>query len=45
MIMALIKCTECGKDVSDKAEVCIHCGYPIKKMSLNEGENDSNIEE
>lgn len=27
--MALIKCTECGKEVSDKASVCIHCGYPI----------------
>lgn len=28
--MALIKCTECGKEISDKAEKCIHCGYPIK---------------
>lgn len=28
--MALIKCPECGKEVSDKAEVCIHCGYPLK---------------
>lgn len=27
--MALIKCPECGKDVSDKAPACIHCGYPI----------------
>lgn len=29
--MALIKCPECGKDVSDMADVCIHCGYPIQK--------------
>lgn len=29
--MALINCPECGKEISDKAEVCIHCGYPIKK--------------
>ena len=29
--MALIKCIECGKEVSDKAEVCVHCGYPLKK--------------
>ena len=29
--MALIKCPECGKEVSDKAEVCIHCGYPLLK--------------
>lgn len=29
--MSLIKCPECGKEVSDKSEVCIHCGYPINK--------------
>ena len=28
--MALINCPECGKEVSDKSEKCIHCGYPIK---------------
>lgn len=33
--MALIKCPECGKEISDKAEVCIHCGYPVKKMDEN----------
>lgn len=27
--MALIKCQECGREVSDKAEMCIHCGYPL----------------
>lgn len=27
--MALIKCPECGKEISDKAPACIHCGYPI----------------
>lgn len=27
--MALIKCPECGTQVSDKAEKCVHCGYPI----------------
>jgi uncharacterized membrane protein YvbJ len=25
--MALIKCKECGKEVSDEAFVCPHCGY------------------
>lgn len=30
--MALIKCPECGKEVSDKADVCPSCGYPIKKV-------------
>lgn len=26
--MALIKCNECGKDISDTTDVCIHCGAP-----------------
>lgn len=29
--MALIKCNECGKEISDKAKVCINCGCPIIK--------------
>ena len=33
--MALIKCPECGKDVSTAAEACSHCGFPMKK-SINE---------
>ena len=24
--MAIIKCPECGQDISDKAKKCIHCG-------------------
>lgn len=27
--MALIKCKECGKDVSNTLENCIHCGCPL----------------
>lgn len=27
--MAMIKCSECGKEVSDKAAVCPNCGNPI----------------
>ena len=27
--MALINCPECSKQVSDQANSCIHCGYPI----------------
>lgn len=34
--MALIKCPECGKEVSDKADACIHCGCPIKKNAQSE---------
>lgn len=26
----LIKCPECGKEISDKSKQCIHCGYPLK---------------
>ena len=29
--MALIKCTGCGHDVSDKATECPHCGCPISQ--------------
>lgn len=28
--MALIKCPECGKEISDKSKQCIHCGYPLE---------------
>lgn len=33
--MALIKCNECGKEISDKANTCPNCGYrkPLKKMT------------
>lgn len=27
--MGIVKCPDCGKDVSDKANVCIHCGSPL----------------
>lgn len=27
--MALIKCPECGKEISEKAKSCPNCGYPI----------------
>lgn len=27
--MALIKCPECGREVSNKATTCIHCGTPL----------------
>ena len=32
--MALIKCPECGKEVSDKAPACIHCGFPLTDLEV-----------
>lgn len=29
--MALISCPECGKQISEKATICIGCGYPIQE--------------
>ncbi|KKL26148.1 hypothetical protein LCGC14_2398190 [marine sediment metagenome] len=29
--MALIKCPECDKEVSEKATACIHCGFPLAR--------------
>lgn len=31
--MALIKCSECGKEISDKAASCPHCGCPVSKIT------------
>lgn len=35
--MALIKCPECGKEISDKAASCIHCGCPIEDVATGGG--------
>ena len=32
--MALIKCEECGKKISNKAKVCPHCGVEIDEETL-----------
>ena len=38
--MALMKCPECGCEVSDRAKLCVHCGFPlISKMDLNQLED------
>lgn len=31
--MAMIKCGECGKDISDKAPACVGCGAPVEAGS------------
>ena len=33
--MALILCSECGLQVSDKAETCPHCGAPITALDIS----------
>lgn len=32
--MALIKCSECAKEISDKAEICPSCGNPIHAQAV-----------
>ena len=31
--MSLIKCPECGNDISDQAASCPQCGYPIQRTN------------
>lgn len=38
----LIKCPECGNDVSDLAEQCIHCGFPLKKRGTGNNRTGQN---
>ena len=37
--MALIKCSECGKEISDKANTCPSCGNPINSQSVVTDQN------
>ena len=45
--MALITCPECGKEISDKADICVNCGFPIKEhlamVSSETVSEDSNV--
>ena len=38
--MALIKCPECGKEVSNVANACIHCGFPL---TTNKSDKESSL--
>lgn len=41
--MALLKCKECGKEVSSNAEKCVHCGFKLKeKKECSEVEKNIN---
>ena len=37
--MALIKCPECGKEVSNQTDKCINCGYPFSKLVSTDSMN------
>lgn len=41
--MALIKCVECGNDVSDKAAYCPKCGKEVNPISDNKIETPNNV--
>lgn len=50
--MALIKCSECGREISDKASSCPHCGCPVtgkeellEKPSVEKEVSEGNNEE
>ena len=43
--MALIKCEECGTEVSDRASACPKCGCPIRNEKLNEESQPKKSEE
>ena len=32
--MALIKCSNCGEDVSSNADMCVHCGKVFKSAEM-----------
>lgn len=35
--MALVECAECGKEISDKAAACPHCGAPVASAEPKRG--------
>ena len=45
--MALIQCPECGREISDQAEACPGCGYPIaaKRQEEQEQQRDRKLQE
>lgn len=41
--MALIKCPECGGQVSDTAKLCPHCGFEVKTRLAERAEADEEL--
>lgn len=43
--MALIKCPECGREVSDRAKSCPNCGFPLTEVIENMGQTGKEVRE
>lgn len=41
--MALIRCSECGKEISDRASVCMNCGSPIEKCLTSDVNSNNTV--
>lgn len=41
--MSMIKCSECGKEISNKAKVCVHCGNPLKNEEQDNSVNEKKV--
>jgi hypothetical protein len=42
--MALVKCLECGRDISDQALSCPHCGLPLKLQEIKKSGDGKKVE-
>lgn len=36
IMMALILCPECGREISNQSKICVHCGFPIDSYNGND---------
>ena len=43
--MSMIKCPECGKEISDKAEKCPNCGCPMEEIKKIVSDDDYQAEQ
>jgi len=41
--MSLINCPECGKEISDKANACLHCGLPPRYFITNSRQKQKKV--
>ena len=41
--MALIECTECGKQISDQAATCPGCGAPVRSLANEQRAHEAQL--